>query len=201
MLRIGLTGGIGAGKSTASRRLAELGAVVIDFDQLSRLAVAPGSPGLVQVVQTFGDQVLQSDGALNRAALAEIVFADAQARARLETIIHPQLRVLAAQIEAEAVSDSPEAVVVYDHPLLVETGQTAVVDQVVVVTAPEELRVDRLMRSRGMSRAQAQARMAAQSSDEMRLAAAHVVLDGSGTDEHLRAQVDQLWAQLPAASS
>ncbi len=196
MQRIGLTGGIAAGKSVASRRFAELGAVVIDADELSRLVVGPGTSGYDGVVAAFGDGVVGPDGGLDRVALGRLVFADEDARHRLEGIVHPQVRRLAAEREAAAAAADPSAVVVHDIPLLVETGQADTFGMVVVVAAPAELRVDRLVRLRGMARPDAQARVAAQAPDEERAAAADVVLDGTGSDENLRAQVDALWQRL-----
>ncbi|CAM5779052.1 dephospho-CoA kinase [Cellulomonas persica] len=196
MQRIGLTGGIAAGKSVAAQRLSELGAVVIDSDVLAREAVAPGSAGLAAVVEAFGEGVLDADGALDRAAMASLVFADADRRRALEAIVHPVVRRLGAEREAAAATADPGAVVVHDIPLLVETGQADTFHLVVVVHAPALLRVERLVRLRGMERAAAEARVAAQASDEARLAAADVVLDGSGTDADLRAQVDDLWDRL-----
>lgn len=196
MQRIGLTGGIAAGKSVAARRFGELGAVVVDADVLAREAVAPGSVGLDEVVAEFGSQVLADDGSLDRAALARVVFADAAARARLDAIVHPVVRRLSAEREAAAAARDAGAVVVHDIPLLVETGQAEDFHVVVVVHAPAVLRVERLVRLRGMTRAEAEARVAAQARDEDRLAVADVVLDGAGSDDDLVRQVDALWARL-----
>jgi len=196
MQRIGLTGGIAAGKSVAARRFDELGAVVIDSDVLAREAVAPGSEGLAEVVETFGETVLDADGGLDRTALAALVFGDDERRRALEAIVHPVVRRLGAEREAAAATADPGAVVVHDIPLLVETGQADSFHLVVVVHAPALLRVERLVRLRGMDRQAAEARVAAQASDESRLQVADVVLDGSGTDEELRAQVDDLWDRL-----
>ncbi|GAA3822625.1 dephospho-CoA kinase [Cellulomonas soli] len=196
MQRIGLTGGIAAGKSVAARRLTELGAVVVDSDALAREAVAAGSPGLEQVVEEFGPGVLTAEGDLDRAALADVVFADPERRARLNAVVHPIVRRLAAEREAAAAALDKGAVVVHDIPLLVETGQADTFHVLVVVQAPAVLRVERLVRLRGMAREQAEARVAAQATDEQRLAVADVVLDGEGSDDDLRAQVDQLWERL-----
>lgn len=196
MQRIGLTGGIAAGKSVAARRFIELGAVLIDADALAREVVAPGTLGLEQVVETFGPEVLAGDGSLDRAALAARVFGDAEARRRLEALLHPQVRRLAAEREAAAAAVDPDAVVVHDIPLLVETGQAETFGMVVVVHAPQEQRVSRLVDGRGMPEAEARARVAAQADDDARLAAADVVLDGTGTDDELRHQVDVLWSRL-----
>lgn len=198
MQRIGLTGGIAAGKSVAARRFAEHGAVVIDADELARTAVAPGSAGLDAVTEAFGAGVLAADGSLDRPALAAVVFADAAARARLDAIVHPVVRRLAAEREAAAATLDAGAVVVHDIPLLVETGQADDFHVVVVVDAPALLRVERLVRLRGMTRQDAEARVAAQADDAARLAAADVVLDGSGSEDVLRAQVDVLWLRLAA---
>ncbi|KQY25264.1 dephospho-CoA kinase [Cellulomonas sp. Root485] len=196
MQRIGLTGGIAAGKSVAARRLAEHGAVVIDSDVLAREAVAPGSAGLDAVVDEFGRGVLAGDGSLDRAALASIVFADDAARARLDGIVHPIVRRLSAEREAASATTDHGAVVVHDIPLLVETGQADAFHVLVVVHTPAVLRVERLVRLRGMDRAEAEARVSAQASDDERLAVADVVLDGAGSDDDLRAQVDDLWDRL-----
>ncbi len=196
MQRIGLTGGIAAGKSTAARRFGELGAVLVDADVLARQAVAPGTVGLDEVVAQFGPGVLDASGELDRAALGRIVFTDPQARARLDAVVHPVVRRLAAEMEAAAVARDPGAVVVHDIPLLVETGQAQDFHVVVVVHAPAVLRVERLVRLRGSTRADAEARVAAQARDEERLAVADVVLDGSGSEVELVRQVDALWDRL-----
>lgn len=201
MQRIGLTGGIAAGKSVAAARLAERGAVLIDYDLLSRDAVAPGSPGLAAVVEEFGDGVLAPDGSLDRPLLASRVFGDPAALARLNAIVHPVVRRLAAEREAAAATEDAGAVVVHDVPLLVESGFAEAFHLVVVVQAPAVLRVERLVRTRQMDRAEAEHRIAAQAPDEQRLALADVVLDGSGAPEDLRAQVDELWERLAAERS
>jgi dephospho-CoA kinase len=196
MQRIGLTGGIASGKSVAATRLGEHGAVVIDHDVLAREAVRPGSTGLDAVVAEFGDAVLAPDGSLDRAALGRVVFADAAARERLDAVVHPVIRRLAAEREAAVAAARTGAVVVHDIPLLVETGQAEAFHLLVVVDAPAELRVRRLVETRGMDRAEAERRVAAQASDAERLAVADRVLDGSGTVESLREQVDALWARI-----
>ncbi len=196
MQRIGLTGGIASGKTVAATRLAEHGAVVIDHDVLAREAVRPGSTGLDAVVAEFGDAVLAPDGSLDRAALGRVVFADAAARERLDAVVHPVIRRLAAEREAAVAAARTGAVVVHDIPLLVETGQAEAFHLLVVVDAPAELRVRRLVETRGMDRAEAERRVAAQASDAERLAVADRVLDGSGTVESLREQVDALWARI-----
>jgi len=192
-MRVGLTGGIASGKSTVASRLAGLGAFVVDADELAREAVAAGTPGLAAVVREFGPAVLRPDGTLDRPALGRVVFADAEARRRLEAITHPVVRQLAARREASA---PPSAVVVRVIPLLVETGQAGDFDQVVVVDVPVEVQVRRLLaRSGELTRAQALERIAAQASRDQRLAAADVVLDNSGTPQDLAAQVDALWTR------
>src|SRR5690606_34515932 len=183
MFRIGLTGGIAAGKSVAATRLAELGAVVVDHDLLAREAVAPGSVGLAEIAEAFGPGVLAEDGSLDRPALGALVFADDAARERLNGIVHPEVRRLSAEREAKAGAADPSAVVVHDIPLLVETGQAGSFHLVVVVHTPAEQRVQRLVAARGLTEEAARARVAAQASDEERLAAADVTLDGSRTEE------------------
>jgi len=189
MLRIGLTGGIGSGKSTVAGLLAARGARIVDADRIAREVVEPGTPGLAAVADAFGREVLTSEGALDRPALAAVVFADPAARARLDGIVHPLVRARAAELVSAA---PPDAVVVQDVPLLVETGQAASYDLVLVVEADLETRVRRLAQ-RGLAEADARARIAAQATDEQRRAAADVVLDNSGTPEDLAAQVDRFW--------
>lgn len=190
---VGLTGGIASGKSLVADLLAAKGAVIVDADVLAREAVEPGTPGLAAIRERFGDAVLGADGTLDRAALARIVFADAAARADLNAIVHPDVRRRAAEAAAHAPAD---AVVVEVIPLLVETGQGASFDVVVVVDAEPEEQVRRLGERNGLSRAEAQARIAAQASREERLAAADVVIDNTGDLAGLRAQVDALWSHL-----
>ena len=196
MFRIGLTGGIAAGKSVALERFAELGAVVIDYDGLSREAVAPGTVGLDEVVDAFGPEVLAGDGSLDRAALGRLVFADDAARERLNAVVHPEVRRLAAEREAAAGAGDPRAVIVHDIPLLVETGDPSHFHCVVVVDAPLEVRLRRLVDGRGMDEGEARARVAAQADDATRLAAADVTLDGGGSRDSLRAQVDAFWERV-----
>ncbi len=194
--RVGLTGGIASGKSVASGRLRERGVAVVDHDQLAREVVAAGSEGLAAVVDSFGADVLTPEGDLDRAALGARVFADREARATLNEIVHPRVAEAARGHEAAAVF-AGATVVVHDIPLLVETGQAGRFDELVVVDAPAELRVARLVAERGLTAEQAWARVAAQSDDEARRAVADQVLDGSGSVEELRAQVDALvdtWA-------
>jgi dephospho-CoA kinase len=196
MFRIGLTGGIAAGKSVATTRLAELGAVVIDHDLLAREAVVPGSVGLAEIVEAFGPGVLTPDGSLDRPGLGALVFVDAAARTRLNDIVHPEVRRLSAEREAKAAAADPTAVIVHDIPLLVESGQAGHFHLVVVVHAPAEQRVRRLVEVRGLSEDAARARVASQASDDERLAAADFTLDGSGSEDDLRAQVDTLWQRV-----
>jgi dephospho-CoA kinase len=191
VLRIGLTGGIGSGKSTVSGLLAARNAVIVDADRIAREVVEPGTPGLAAVVEAFGSGVVSADGALDRAALAGIVFADPEARARLDEIVHPLVRHRTAELVAAAPAD---AVVVNDVPLLVETGQASSYDLVLVVVADPEIRVARLVQ-RGLSEHDARARIAAQATDEERRAVADVVLDNSGTPEELVAQVERFWGE------
>ncbi len=193
VLRVGLTGGIGSGKSTAAALLSERGAVVIDADLLAREAVARGSDGLAEVVAAFGTTVHASEGSLDRASVGRLVFADPAARSRLEEIVHPRVRARDGELEAAAPAGS---VVVHDIPLLVESGQVDEYDVVVVVDVPEQVQVARLVAARGMSEADALARIEAQASREERLAAADVVLDNSGSVDDLRAQVNRLWSDL-----
>ena len=193
MLRVGLTGSIGAGKSAVSSRLAELGAVVVDSDLLAREVLAPDSAGLRDVVAAFGADVLDSDGALDRAALGEVVFADDAARRRLEAIVHPRVRARAAELEGAA---DVEAVVVHDVPLLVETGQADMYDVVVVVDVPDELAVRRLVEQRGMTEAAARARLRAQADRAERAAVADLIIDNTGTLADLDQRVNETWEQL-----
>jgi len=193
-VRIGLTGGIGSGKSTVSRLLADHGAVIVDADAIAREVVEPGTPGLAAVVDAFGPEVLATDGSLERPALAAVVFGDPEARRRLDAIVHPLVRARATEVAAAA---PPGAVVVHDVPLLVETGQAAAYDLVLVVETDPDIRVARLVQ-RGLTAEDARARMAAQATDEQRRAVADVVLDNSGTPDELEAQVDRLWAERVA---
>ncbi|RUR00688.1 dephospho-CoA kinase [Labedella endophytica] len=193
---IALTGGIASGKSTISRRLASLGASVVDADLLSREAVATGSPGLAQVAERFGPSVLAPDGSLDRAALGAIVFADESARLDLNGIVHPEVRRLAAARLAEIGRSDPHAIAVYDVPLLVETGVDHDFDLVVVADADADTRTERLISRRGLDPEEARRRVAAQASDGERRRVADVLIDTTGTLEHTDEQVDALWHDL-----
>jgi len=193
VLRVGLTGGIGAGKSEVSARLAAQGAVVIDADAIAREVVEPGTSGLAEVVEAFGPEVLLPDGTLDRPRLGEIVFADPELRGKLNAIVHPRVGARMAELEGKA---GPGSIVVHDVPLIAESGRTDAYDLVVVVDAPRRVQIDRLVRRRGMTREQAKARMAAQASRERRLAIADIVIDNSGSLSELDRQVGDLWAEL-----
>jgi dephospho-CoA kinase len=194
MLRVGLSGGIGSGKSTVARGLARRGAVVIDADAIAREVVEPGRPGLAAVVARFGPEVLDADGRLDRPRLAGLVFDDAGARADLNAIVHPLVAAESARRMAAAPSG---AVVVLDVPLLVEAARSGY-DVVVIVEAPEPVRLERLV-GRGMAQDDARRRMAAQATDAERRKVADIVLDNSGSEADLEAQIDSLWAQLAAS--
>ena len=197
-LRVALTGGVASGKSRVAETLGGLGAVVIDSDRLAREVVEPGTPGLAEVVRAFGEEVLDEEGRLDRPALGRLVFADAAARRRLEGILHPLIRELGARREAEA---PPEAIVVHDIPLLVETGQEGLFDAVLVVDAPEEAQVERMTRLRGWTREDAETRLRAQASRERRRAAATHVVENTGTLEDLRERVTEVFEQLVSTGS
>jgi dephospho-CoA kinase len=193
VLRVGLTGGIGAGKSEVSRRLAAHGAIVIDADAISREVVQPGTDGLAEVVREFGPGVLLPDGTLDRPRLGDIVFADPERRARLNGIIHPRVRDRMAELEDAA---GPGSIVVQDVPLITENNLAGLYDIVVVVDVPPRVQADRLVRHRGMTRDQAKARMAAQASRADRLAIAGIVIDNSGSLAELDRQTGELWTEL-----
>ena len=197
-MRVGLTGGVASGKSTVAASLEDLGAVVVDADALAREVVAPGTPGLADVVAEFGTEVLGPDGALDRARLGALVFADPARRAALEAIIHPLVRARARALEEAAPAG---AVVVHDIPLLVETGQASSFDAVVVVDVPVEVQVARAVRERGWSEEEARSRIAAQASREERLAVATYVIDNAGTAEDLRQRVAEVFDQLTGTES
>lgn len=193
MLRVGLTGGIGSGKSEVARLLAARGAVVVDSDRLAREVVAPGTPGLAAVVAAFGAEYLTPDGALDREKLARLVFADPAARERLNAIVHPLVGAAAAERVAQA---PPDAIVVHDVPLLVEAGMSGAFDVVVVVDAPRETQLARLVARRGMSAEDAEARIDAQADREQRLAVADHVLRNDGSLAELEERVAALWEVL-----
>ena len=191
-LRVGLTGGIGSGKSTVARLLAEHGAFVVDADAIAREVVAPGADGLAALVDHFGVGILHADGSLNRQELAGIVFADPDERARLDAITHPRIAALTHLRYEQA---APGQVIVHDVPLLVELGLASGYDHVVVVDCPDEVRVQRLVH-RGLTEQDARARIGAQATREQRLAVADTVLDNSTAPGELADQVDALWARL-----
>jgi dephospho-CoA kinase len=192
-VRVGLTGGVASGKSTVAAVLEELGAVVIDADQLARDVVARGTPGLEAVVQEFGRDLLTAEGDLDRPAMAKRVFADDDARRRLEGIVHPLVFEEIQKLEAGA---PPDAIVVHDIPLLAESGRADTFDAVIVVDAPEELQLGRMQRDRGWSRDDAESRIGAQAAREDRLAIATYVIDNSGDLEGLRRQVEEVYRNL-----
>ncbi|HEU5159625.1 MAG TPA: dephospho-CoA kinase [Streptosporangiaceae bacterium] len=198
MLRVGLTGGIGSGKSEVARRLVAHGAVLIDADMVAREVVEPGTPGLAAVVAEFGDDVLLPDGSLDRERVGSIVFADPARLAALNAIVHPLVGARMRELDDAAPAD---AVVVYDVPLLTENDLAGTYDTVVVVDAPAETQLARLVGVRGMTEEAARARIAAQATRERRLAIADHVIDNSGTLEELSAQVDALWAELRAKAA
>lgn len=197
MVRVGLTGGIASGKSLVADELAARGAVIIDADLLAREVVEPGTPGLTAIVERFGADVI-TDGRLDRAALARIVFSDDSARRDLEAIVHPAVRRRAAELEAEAPSD---AVVVHVIPLLVETGQQDAFDVVLVVDVDRETQLRRLRERDRVTTAEAAARLAAQASRDQRLAAADVVIDNSADVTELRKQIEEIWLNLTALAN
>jgi dephospho-CoA kinase len=193
VFRIGLTGGIGSGKSAVADLLAERGAVIIDADLLARQAVEPGSPGLARIVAEFGTRLLTPEGSLDRPALGEIVFSDPEARARLNAIVHPEVRRLAADIERTA---APDAIVVHVIPLLLETGQQDLFDLIVVVDVDPAIQVRRVRERDGLDEGQIRARIEAQATREARLAVADVVIDNNGSPADLEVSVAELWRRL-----
>jgi dephospho-CoA kinase len=197
-LTVGLTGGIGSGKSTVSAELARLGAVVIDYDLLAREVVEPGTPALASIAERFGDQVLSSDGTLDRPALGAIVFADRAALKDLEAITHAAIGERAATLAAAAASD---AIVVHDNPLLIEMGTAEHMDVVVVVDIPEGVQIDRLTAQRGMSEADARARIATQATRAQRADVADLVIDNTGPVDELGSIVGDVWHKLVARST
>jgi dephospho-CoA kinase len=195
MFRVALTGGIASGKSMVAAELAARGAIIIDADVLAREVVEPGSPALAAIIDRFGEQVV-TEGRLDRPRLARLVFADPLARRDLERIVHPAVRVRAAELERAA---GPAAIVVHVIPLLVETGQQGDFDLVVTVDVDHETQIQRLVARNGFTRAEAESRVAAQASHEDRRIAAHVVVDNTGSVTQLREQIDALWAELSSA--
>ncbi|MFD8234452.1 dephospho-CoA kinase [Streptomyces sp. NPDC059696] len=193
MLKVGLTGGIGAGKSEVSRLLVACGAVLIDADRIARDVVAPGTPGLASVVEAFGEEILAADGSLDRPRLGAIVFADAERLAVLNSIVHPLVGARSRELEEAAAED---AVVVHDVPLLTENGLAPLYDLVIVVDAAPETQLDRLVRLRGMTEEDARARMAAQASREQRREIADIVIDNDVPLETLEQRVKDVWAEL-----
>ncbi|GAB3134448.1 dephospho-CoA kinase [Tsukamurella serpentis] len=192
MLRIGLTGGIGAGKSTVAKELAALGAVIVDGDKIAREVVEPGTPGLAALVEAFGESILAADGSLDRPALAAIAFTDDESRAELNAITHP---LVGARSQELIDAAGPDAVIVQDIPLLVESNLAPMFHLVIIVWVDAEERVRRLVGSRGMAEEDARARIAAQATDEQRRAVADVWLENTGSQEQTRSAVRRLWAE------
>ncbi|MFC4497350.1 dephospho-CoA kinase [Streptomyces ovatisporus] len=202
MLKVGLTGGIGAGKSEVSRLLDSLGAVIVDADKIAREVVEPGTPGLAAVVEEFGTEILTPQGTLDRPKLGSVVFADSDRLAALNAIVHPLVGERSAELEQEAAEaeqaggqESP-AVVVHDVPLIAENGLAPLYDLVLVVDASPGTQLERLKRARGMSQEEAAARMAAQATRAERLAVADIVIDNDGTLEALETRVREVWDEL-----
>ncbi|MDQ1562410.1 MAG: dephospho-CoA kinase [Actinomycetota bacterium] len=200
MRLVAVTGGIASGKSTVGKRLAELGAIVIDADVLAREVVEPGTAGLAAIEQAFGASVISADGTLNRPALGAIIFADADKREQLNAITHPAIWARARELFDAAEAEDPDAVLVYDVPLLAEAkgDRHKSFDLIVVVDADIQTRVDRMVELRGMSRAEAEGRLRAQASDADRLKLADVVIDANGSLDHTLEQTDALWRELRA---
>ncbi len=193
MLKVGLTGGIGAGKSEVSRLLVACGAVLIDADRIAREVVAPGTPGLASVVEAFGEEILAADGSLDRPRLGAIVFSDAEKLSTLNSIVHPLVGARSRELEEAAAKD---AVVLHDVPLLTENGLAPLYDLVIVVDAAPETQLDRLVRLRGMTEEDARARMAAQATREERREIADIVIDNDVPLEELERRVKDVWAEL-----
>ena len=196
MTRVGLTGGVASGKSTVSKLLEELGAVVIDADVIAREVVAKGTPGLAAVVEEFGEELLGPDGELDRPAMGRLVFGDEAARRRLEAIIHPLVFERIVELEEDAPAD---AVVVHDIPLLAENGRGGDFDAVIVVDAPAELQLERMTGDRGWTEEDARSRIAAQASREDRRAIATHLIENTGTREDLRGRVAEVFAEVVSA--
>jgi dephospho-CoA kinase len=199
LLLVGLTGGLASGKSTVASLLARRGAIVVDADELSRRAVAPGTPGLARIVDTFGREVLDASGSLDRAALAAVVFADREKRRVLESIVHPEVfRLLGRVVDGYRATD---AVVVFDAPLIVETGFHEACDLVVVVSSPVEAQVARVVRTREMSEDDARKRIASQAPPAERERHADIVIRNDGTLDQLEEHVESLWKELQQRAS
>jgi dephospho-CoA kinase len=198
MLLVALTGGIASGKSTVARRLEEHGAVIVDADQVARQVVEPGEPALARIAEEFGPGMIAPDGSLDRAALGAIVFSDPEGRQRLNAITHPAVLERSRALFAAAAAADPDAIVVYDIPLLVEAGRIDEFDLRVVVHAATETRVRRMTELRGMTREEALHRINSQATDTDRFAIADVVIDADGTLEHTLQQTDALWENLRA---
>ncbi|MEO8527502.1 MAG: dephospho-CoA kinase [Pseudolysinimonas sp.] len=196
MLLVALTGGIASGKSTVAARLAEHGAVIVDADQVARQVVEPGEPALARIAETFGGQMIAADGSLDRAALGAIVFTDPEGRQKLNAITHPAVLERSRTLFAAAADRDPNAIVVYDIPLLVEVGRSNEFDVIVVTHASTETRVSRMIELRGMTREEALHRINSQATDTDRFSIADVVIDADGTVEQTIEQADALWATL-----
>jgi len=198
MQLIGLTGGIASGKSVVAARLAEHGAVVVDADRIAREVVEPGSPALARIAEEFGDEVIASDGSLDRAALGALIFESPEKRAALNAITHPAVGIRSKELFAAAAAADPDAIVVYDVPLLVDAGRVDEFDLIVVVNASTETRLNRMVELRGMTRDEAMHRLNSQATNTERLAVADVVIDSNGTLEQTLEQADALWEKLSA---
>jgi dephospho-CoA kinase len=199
MQLVAVTGGIASGKSAVAARLAELGAVVVDADRIAREVVEPGTPTLARIAEEFGPEYLTPDGALDRARLGALIFAEPEKRLRLNAITHPAVSARSHELFAAARAADPNAIVVYDVPLLVDGERVGEFDLIVAVVARPEERIRRMVELRGMSREDAERRILSQASDAERVAIAQVVIDADGTLEQTRAQVDALWERLRAA--
>lgn len=200
MIRVGLTGGIGSGKSTVAEMLAGLGAVVIDADAISRELVEPGEPALHLLVDEFGPGIVRPDGSLDRGRLAQLAFASPEGTSRLNAIMHPLIREESRR-RLEAAEDAGAEVVVYDMPLLVETGQADLVDMVVVVDVPVEVQVSRAVGQRGLEESDVRRRILAQATRQQRLEVADAVIDNAGDRWETKAQVESLWRRLPTVGA
>ncbi|WP_068493998.1 dephospho-CoA kinase [Pseudoclavibacter helvolus] len=200
MVTIALTGGIGSGKTTIAKRLAELGGVILDADVFAREAVAVGSSALRQISTRFGENVIQADGTLDRQALGALVFGDEEARSALNDIVHPEVRRLTGERLDEVLADDPTALVVHVIPLLVESKSNYDYEEIWVADAPASVREERLVEGRGMSLAEARARIASQASDEERRRIADVLIDTSAPLDETLEQVDAEWRRLAGAA-